>query len=69
MGWAIGIAKIGSIAGPLIAGLLLPRLSGQHLFLAAASPLVVVAVLAFTLRAFLFSSTASSRVKAVVTTS
>ncbi len=69
VGWAIGIAKIGSIAGPLIGGLLLPRLSGQHLFLAAASPLVVVAVLAFTLRTFLFSSTTSSRVKAVVTTS
>jgi len=69
VGWAIGIAKIGSIAGPLIGGLLLPRLSGQHLFLAAASPLVVVAVLAFTLRTFLFSSTTSRRVKAVVTTS
>ncbi len=50
VGWAIGIAKIGSIAGPFIAGLLLPRLSGGQLFLAAASPLLVVAVLALGLR-------------------
>lgn len=50
VGWAIGIAKIGSIAGPFIAGLLLPRLSGGQLFLAAASPLLVVAVLALALR-------------------
>jgi AAHS family 4-hydroxybenzoate transporter-like MFS transporter len=50
VGWAIGIAKIGSIAGPFIGGMLLPRLSGSQLFLAAASPLVVVTILALTLR-------------------
>ena len=50
VGWAIGIAKIGSIAGPYIAGLLLPRLSSQGLFFAAASPLIVVACLAVVLK-------------------
>jgi len=66
VGWAIGIAKIGSIAGPFIGGLLLPQLSGQQLFLAAASPLVVVAVLAFALRIILSSSTTVGRADAVV---
>jgi MFS transporter, AAHS family, 4-hydroxybenzoate transporter len=56
VGWAIGIAKIGSIAGPFIGGLLLPHLSSQQLFLAAASPLIAVAILAFVLRSFLVSS-------------
>ena len=55
VGWAIGIAKIGSIAGPFIGGMLLPRLSGSQLFLAAASPLVVVVVLALALRLALSS--------------
>jgi MFS transporter, AAHS family, 4-hydroxybenzoate transporter len=53
VGWAIGIAKVGSIAGPFIGGLLLPSLSGQGLFLAAASPLIVVVCLSFVLRAAL----------------
>lgn len=52
-GWAIGIAKIGSIAGPFIGGFLLPRLTGQELFIAAASPLVLVVCLLFALRAVL----------------
>jgi MFS transporter, AAHS family, 4-hydroxybenzoate transporter len=51
VGWGNGIAKIGSIAGPFIGGLLLPNLSSQGLFLAATSPLVVVVCLAFALRA------------------
>lgn len=60
VGWAIGIAKIGSIAGPFIAGLLLPRLTGGQLFLAAASPLLVVAALAFALRLALSSAAAGN---------
>ncbi len=50
VGWAIGIAKIGSIAGPFIGGTLLPQLTSQGLFFAAASPLIVVACLAVLLR-------------------
>jgi AAHS family 4-hydroxybenzoate transporter-like MFS transporter len=50
VGWAIGIAKIGSIAGPFIGGLLLPSLSGQGLFLAATTPLIVVVCLSLILR-------------------
>ncbi len=50
VGWAIGIAKIGSIAGPFIGGMLLPQLTSQGLFFAAASPLIVVACLAVVLR-------------------
>ena len=50
VGMAIGIAKIGSIAGPFIGGMLLPRLTSQALFFAAASPLVVVACLAVVLK-------------------
>jgi AAHS family 4-hydroxybenzoate transporter-like MFS transporter len=56
VGWAIGIAKIGSIAGPFIAGLLLPLLSGGQLFLAAACPLLLVAALALVLRIILSSA-------------
>jgi hypothetical protein len=51
VGWGNGIAKVGSIAGPFIGGVLLPNLSSQGLFLAATSPLVVVVCLAFALRA------------------
>ena len=29
VGWAIGIAKIGTIAGPFIGGMLLPEVAGQ----------------------------------------
>ena len=50
VGWAIGIAKIGSIAGPFIGGLLLPQMTSQGLFFAAASPLIVVACLAVLLK-------------------
>ena len=50
VGWAIGIAKIGSIAGPFIGGMLLPNLSSEGLFFAAASPLIVVVCLAVVLR-------------------
>ncbi len=50
VGWAIGIAKIGSMLGPYIGGLLIAGLTSQQLFMAAASPLVLVAVLAFALR-------------------
>ena len=60
VGWAIGINKIGSIAGPYIGGLLLSHLTGQQLFLAAASPLVVVVVVALALWIVLSSSTRSS---------
>jgi AAHS family 4-hydroxybenzoate transporter-like MFS transporter len=43
VGWALSIAKIGSIAGPVIGGMLLSQhLPLQKLFLAAAAPLVVV---------------------------
>ncbi len=43
VGWALSIAKIGSIAGPVIGGILLSaHLPLQQLFLTAASPLVVV---------------------------
>ena len=59
VGWAIGIAKIGSIAGPFIGGMLLPQLTTQGLFFAAASPLTVVACLAVLLRMAL-SATHSS---------
>jgi MFS transporter, AAHS family, 4-hydroxybenzoate transporter len=48
MGWALGIGKIGSIAGPFIGGVLLARaLPVQQLFWAAAVPIAVVAVAGF----------------------
>ena len=67
VGWAIGIAKIGSMAGPLIGGLLLPRLPGEMLFVAAASPLVVVVVLATTLKVLLSPINTADAAKAVAT--
>ncbi len=56
VGWAIGIAKIGSMLGPYIGGLLIAGLTSQQLFMAAASPLILVAVLAFALRVVLATS-------------
>jgi AAHS family 4-hydroxybenzoate transporter-like MFS transporter len=44
VGWALSVAKIGSIAGPLVGGILLARhLPPQNLFLLAALPPLVVA--------------------------
>lgn len=59
VGWAIGIAKIGSMLGPYIGGLLIAGLTSQQLFMAAASPLVLVAVLAFALRLVLVAPPAT----------
>jgi MFS transporter, AAHS family, 4-hydroxybenzoate transporter len=43
VGWALSVAKVGSIAGPVIGGVLLSaHLPLQQLFITAASPLVVV---------------------------
>jgi AAHS family 4-hydroxybenzoate transporter-like MFS transporter len=45
VGWALSVAKVGSIAGPVIGGYLLSaHLPLQQLFMTAASPLVVVLV-------------------------
>jgi AAHS family 4-hydroxybenzoate transporter-like MFS transporter len=50
VGWALGIAKIGSISGPFLAGVLLANgLPVPELFVAAAMPLVVAFVSAFLL--------------------
>jgi AAHS family 4-hydroxybenzoate transporter-like MFS transporter len=49
-GWALAVAKIGSIAGPMIGGVLLGlHLPGYQLFYFAAIPLVLSAVFAFAL--------------------
>ena len=66
VGWAIGIAKIGSIAAPFIGGLLLPSLTGRQLFLAAAMPLVVVVVLATLLRVLLAPSNTQGHVEPAI---
>jgi AAHS family 4-hydroxybenzoate transporter-like MFS transporter len=48
IGWALGVGKIGSIAGPFIGGVLLAwALPVQQLFWAAAVPIALVAVAAF----------------------
>lgn len=50
VGWALSVAKIGSISGPLIGGLLLAReLPVQSLFLLAAVPPLLVACCVFVL--------------------
>ncbi|CCD86421.1 putative hydroxybenzoate transporter; membrane potein [Bradyrhizobium sp. ORS 285] len=50
VGWALSVAKIGSIGGPLIAGLLLARhLPASSLFLLAALPPLVMASCVLTL--------------------
>lgn len=49
-GWALAVAKIGSIAGPMIGGVLLGlHLPGYQLFYFAAIPLVLSAAFAFAL--------------------
>ena len=52
-GWALGIAKIGSIIGPVAGGVIVTRLSPASLFLCAALPLIAVAGLAKKLDAVL----------------
>jgi AAHS family 4-hydroxybenzoate transporter-like MFS transporter len=50
VGWALGVAKIGSISGPMLAGLLLAHaLPVRELFFAAAVPLLVALLSAFLL--------------------
>lgn len=51
VGWAIGIAKIGSILGPVLGGLLIAKLDSPALFLAAATPMIAVSLLAVLLLA------------------
>ncbi len=48
-GWAFGVGRVGSILGPIVGGLLISRLPVQQLYLVAAIPFVVGAVLAFVL--------------------
>jgi AAHS family 4-hydroxybenzoate transporter-like MFS transporter len=49
-GWALAVAKIGSIAGPVIGGMLLGmHLPGYQLFYFAAIPLLLSATFAFAL--------------------
>jgi AAHS family 4-hydroxybenzoate transporter-like MFS transporter len=48
VGWALGIGRVGAIAGPMAAGWFLQQgWSRGNLFLAAAAPLVIAAVAAF----------------------
>lgn len=50
VGWALGVAKIGSISGPFLGGVLLVRgLSVPELFIAASVPLLVALLSAFLL--------------------
>ena len=46
LGWALGVGRIGAIAGPLIGGPLIGRLPLRELFLIAAVPMAVGAVAA-----------------------
>jgi hypothetical protein len=42
VGWALGIGRVGSIAGPLVGGILIARqLPAEKLFLLASLPMVV----------------------------
>lgn len=59
VGWAIGVAKVGSILGPIVGGFLLPRLSHSQLFLTAASPLLVVVLGAVALQRTLTPASSS----------
>lgn len=52
-GWGLGVAKIGSILGPVTGGVLQAQLSPASLFLCAAAPLIAVALLAAVLSAIL----------------
>ena len=53
VGWALGVAKIGSMTGPLVAGLLLSRgITIQHMFLTVTVPLFVALFAAVTLMGF-----------------
>ena len=51
VGWGLGIGRIGAIVGPLIAGEMLRRhWSSQELFIAAALPALISAIVTFSLR-------------------
>lgn len=51
VGWGLGIGRIGAIVGPLIAGEMLRRhWSSQELFIAAAIPALISAIVTFSLR-------------------
>lgn len=40
VGWALGVGRFGSILGPVVGGLLIGRVTLQHLFLLAAAPMI-----------------------------
>ena len=62
MGWALGIGKIGAMAGPFIGGLLLSMaLPVAHLFWGTAIPIAVVTVSAFFLMKIYDRTVVSSR--------
>jgi AAHS family 4-hydroxybenzoate transporter-like MFS transporter len=48
LGWALGVGRIGSIAGPLLGGVLLSvQKDARHLFWAAALPVLIAAAAAY----------------------
>jgi AAHS family 4-hydroxybenzoate transporter-like MFS transporter len=51
VGWCLGVGRLGSIVGPLVGGELLAlKWSTQRIFLAAAAPALLSAMLLFALR-------------------
>lgn len=48
-GWAFGVGRVGSILGPIIGGFLITRLPIQQLYLVAAIPFALGAVISFVL--------------------
>jgi AAHS family 4-hydroxybenzoate transporter-like MFS transporter len=59
VGWCLGVGRLGSIVGPLVGGELIAlKWSTQSIFLAAAAPALISAMLLFALRRMTKSTTA-----------
>jgi AAHS family 4-hydroxybenzoate transporter-like MFS transporter len=67
IGWALGVGRIGSFVGPAIGGLLIGlKWSIPMLFIAAAFPAILAAIMAFSLSVILKKSEAGEKASAAV---
>jgi AAHS family 4-hydroxybenzoate transporter-like MFS transporter len=62
VGWALGVGRFGSIAGPLVGGLLIGRVTLQHLFLLGAAPMIAGLFAALGLARLTYRQTHTARI-------
>jgi len=62
VGWALGVGRFGSILGPLVGGLLIGRVTLQHLFLLGAAPMIAGLFASLWLAQLTYRQTCTTRI-------